>query len=394
MGFGKDESLKARIPGFRQRAMGQSTERFTRKSSGGGGGGFREKLILPLNNPTPFILIPGEYPYHEVVKKGGNEYDVIKKSYEYFCYDLHETAWNQGGKKIVRTANCSGGVFKDVKGKREKCVGCDEFWKDITSGKKKARISKRNMSAFTALHFAWYHKTEQRNGKGELVTNDEGKPYHNWEPCDGRGCENCRTNVEKEFGKRRHWSLGKGHWDVLINIYAKRIGESCKSCRTKNSIGPALAWICDTKKDGCGEPLIEMETTSYKDEEIDHLVSHTMRCSLCGVNEMPDEYISCNNCSDPVRADLFDVVMKGNRRQASGDTTQTALEIIDWDFPEDLGEEYLKLIKDLGRPMDLEKLFSPTPLEVQERHFLFGEGSQREPEEASRAYGGNTSYSR
>jgi len=362
MAFGKDKSVLGQVANrstansFRQSAAQTQANRTSRGSGG------RIPYWLNKYQPSKHALdtirvILGEYEFEEVDQSG----DLLKKKEPYFPYTEHFSKRHNAG------AICSAGPFGRFKNKANPCVGCSEFFAGMTTdekGKKqKGYMSKRDLIALTILDYAPYHKTPQVNNDGSVRANDSGQPYYNWTKCEGRGCEGCGQQLEVKQGHRLHWSMGTAHWNTLMDAN-ELIGASCVGCGSKDCI-TCLAWLCS----GCGEALIDMSTTSYKDEEINKMTRKPMRCASCKKEDFPQEFIECSNCTPagrtPTRATVFDVDIKVKRVEDPNGGNQTTLSISSWSEPRPVDKQYVEMAK----PMKLDEIFAPTPLADQEEKF-------------------------
>lgn len=382
MAFGKDPKMLERVGSFQQRARSFTSRREETRGqrSGGGGGGHGARFSNQFKPSTTDIevgrLIPGQYQIQSVDKNG----TLVTETLEYMPFTEHYDG---------RTGNssiCSAGPFYFRKDKRDSCEGCDLHWstreKDA-KGQMKSRVSRREMYAFNWLDYSTFYKVEQRDKKtGAIKTNPQsGDPYWHWVKATGQYAGVKRENREATKGRLLHWSMGHTHYNALLE-YDGFIGKSCTSCGTKDSI-ESVAWLCPS----CNEPLIILEETELDPKEIQKLVAQEMHCNACNTSGVPYEYIECTGsnkdgspCINPVRACIFDVDLSVKRLEGTGDSNATQLLITNWSAPCPIDPVY----ESIAKPMDLPKIFAPTPLEVQK--IMFQSVGSVSPETAARPY--------
>lgn len=369
MAFGKNNSNLASMPGFRQQARAQQAAR--PKFTGGGGSIFRNRFQPSTEEPDSIRILRGHYE----VEIGQQDGSILKQTLYYFPYTEHF----HGGLK--KSAICSAGPLGMFKGKGQPCLGHEIYWEDRNNGKKhnQVRISMRELWAFTILHYAPYAKMEQRDDQGNIRTNDQGQPYWDWERVFPHERMKYQGKEMRDFNVM-HWSLGFNHSNTLME-YDKEIGKSCKSCGGRDTI-ICEAWTCRN----CGEALIEPATTTFSPKEIDDLTAKQVRCASCGHEDFLQEIISCGQCSNAARAEIFDVDLQVKRVKPSDGGNQTTLMISSWSNPRPIDQRYAEF----ARPLALDKIFQPTPYEKQVE--LFGGAGSRSPvnsQQLSRPYGGS-----
>lgn len=364
MAFGKSRPNM----NFRQRAKGSTT-----RPKGGGKSApfFINRYQPPMSPSTDLVrLIPGSYPALMLSERGEYVLDEagqpISYNDPYLKYKLHY----HGSKK--RSAVCAGGPLKDVKGKADPCNGCDWFWyeydiRKANNSERPKSMSRRDMWAFTVLVMAPFHKTNDVDEHGNLRLRDDGKtPFYHWEKCQGRGCEGCAQGLESKEGHRQHWSMGFNHFNNLLDSNIE-IGSNCRVCGQMGCI-LSLAWICQNPQ--CGEAVIDMATSTLKDEEIDKLTSFEAICPHCQQKGFLSEIFECSNCKsagkEGDRSTLFDENLTVKRVPGAEDTNQTTLNIVRSSGPVPIDPKYKD---DLRKPLPLDKIFEPTDAARQESLF-------------------------
>jgi len=377
MAFGKDPSHSANIPTFRQQGRAQQAAR--PKSVGYVKPYFIDAFKPSTDDPDQVRVLKGRYEVQIGQPDGSLITQVLY--YQPYCEHFHGT--------MKKGFMCSAGPFSAIRDKREPCMGCDQYWAARAAGNKNGPMSKRDMYAFTVLHYAPYAKVEQIDRTtGQVRTNTQGEPYTEWhrvfphERAKYAGREMCDARV-------LHWSLGFGHWNTLME-YDKEIGRSCKSCGGRDTI-KMVAWTCDVDCGGCGEALIEGDTTTLSPKEIDELTGAPVKCGACGHVGLLKEMVDCTNCDHGERAEIFDVDLNVKRIADPNGGNANTLGITSWSNPRPIDARYIEIAK----PMDLAKIFAATPIEKQGELLGFqgGGGGGRQPVTAgqhSRAFQGPT----
>lgn len=357
MAFGKDPSQMGNIAGFRGQA--QNYEKTRARNAGGGGSKptWLDAFKPSTTEPDEIRILRGVYEVEVGLQDGSIQTQVLP----YMPYTEHF----HGG--LRKGSVCSAGPLAAFKDKRDPCRGCDIFWaeKSANRGNKKGgAMSKRDMYSFSILHYAPYALVEQVGTDMQVRTDNEGKPYMNWTRILPHEVHSPKfQGRERRDAQVLHWDIGYGHWNTLLE-YDKEIGKSCVSCGGRDSI-KCEAWVCQH----CGEALIEMDSTTHTTKEIEDLTSGDVRCAHCQEVGRLNEIISCTSCGSARRADIFDVDMRVKRVADPKGGNQTTLMIPGWSNPRGIDQRFA----DFAKPMDLKKIFTPTPMEKQEE--LYGAGS-------------------
>lgn len=354
MAFGKDPRVLETVQSFRAEARNFEKERA--RNSGGTGGGARPTWIdqfKPSIDGTDKIrLLRGQYE----VEYGDSNGQVLKRVQSFYPFIQHYHATRE------KYSICSAGPLANFKGKADPCRGCTQFWDEKMANKgtkKSGAMSRRDMYSFSILHYAPYAYVEQVDRDGKVRTNENGEPYMSWVRVFPHEMSKFAGREMRE-AHLLHWDMGYAHYSTLLE-YDEEIGRSCRSCGGRNSI-QLEAWTCTA----CGEALIERNTT-YSPKEVKDLTSGEVRCAHCQHVGMLQEYVSCTQCKNGLRADIFDVDIEIKRKsdaQRGGNATQ--LIITSWSDPHPIDQRFT----DIAKPMDLPKIFRPTPMEKQED--LFG----------------------
>jgi len=377
--FGKDPTRLGRVPAFGG-SLNQRATAFKDHSRGPRttrGRRFSDEYKPPMGPHALDVgrLLPGNYTVQIAGDEKGES--LAEVQLEFFPFVEHFDG------RTNKSSVCSGGPLHNFKGKRDDCRGCDMFYEGLGAPKGTTkRMSKRDMFVFNFLHMAPYHKVESLDqNTGQIRVNERGEPYYDWHPCEGRTCTACKAGKETKHGRVRPWPMGYSHFNTLIEAYNPLVGNSCASCGTKNSIR-SIAWVCPVE--GCGEAIIDLSTTTMTDADIAKIVMREIECPACKNRVMAQEMYECTACGNARRASIFDVnihVQRINNSKEGGN--QTTLMVTDWSHPCPIDPSFTEIAK----PLPLDKMYAPTPLEVQDRLFE-AQGAGPVTNQGYRPYGG------
>jgi len=374
MGFGKErEGLNAVSPyganvSFQQRTaffLKQQSEQKQRKGAGGNLYGDKFKPTMEVNQLDEGRLIKGAYEYIGC-DRNKNTY---KHLLEYWPYISHYDGREE------RSSICSGGIFHNFKDARDPCHGCDLFWSTRETGpdgkKKKGRVSKSDQYAFNWLHYHPYHKIPQVDREtGQAKMNAEtNEPYYEWVQCDGRLCKICPQNVETVPARLLKWEMGIQHFTALTVEYQSQVGNTCKSCGTRDSIS-TIAYVCSNE--ACGEAVIDMRDTTLSDADIIKIKNEPATCTQCKKESWLTEIMQCSNCSTPDRSTIFDVDLKVRRMPMSDGSNGTQLIVSSWSAPHPIDPRYVVYAE---KTFDMPRIYQPSDLEFQARQFRITGGA-------------------
>lgn len=350
MAYGKDPKVLDEIPSFRQSSALEESLR--PKRGGGGGGGVRPYYFDTFkpshDQPDTIRVIQGKYDCLIGTQDGEL---VMQPGLSYYSYIEHYHATAR------RSIICSAGPFGAFKGKAEPCYGHEMFWADKSAGKKNGPMSMSEKKSFSVLHYATYARTEQIGPDGKEKRNSEGEPYMEWvRVLDHERNLPKYASKEKVEARMLHWDMNYSHWNTLLD-YAKEIGKSCVSCQSRDTVSWD-AWVCEN----CGEALIEKLTTTLSPKEIDEITLSKVRCGKCTHVGYLQEILSCSSCPKGKRAEIFDVDMYVKVvADPTGRSKATTLAITGWSNPRPVDARFA----DIAKPLDLPKIFTPTPYEKQ-----------------------------
>ena len=343
MAYGKDASALPVANSFRQ---GAGYIQASRPKFGGSNTGERwaNSFRPSLDTPDEIRLIKGDYEMLLANETGGIE----KLQLYYYMHTEHYHA------TLKKSAICSAGPAHAFKNLRGPCHGCDMFWEGREQGRNSGPMSKRDLYDVNVLHFAPYGKIEQVDKiTGKVRTDSAGKPYYSWQRILHHERQKFQGKEMREM-HMMHWSLGYGHWQVLLD-YDKFVGQSCKSCRGMETIVPE-AYACPR----CGVVVIDINTTQLSPTQIEETTRKICKCPKCGAEVFLQEHVSCKECKQGARATLFDVHLK-LKRIPGANSTQNTLAILGWEWARPIPQHLASIVV----PMDFPKIFAPDSLETQ-----------------------------
>jgi len=359
MAFGKSKLDVASTGGWRQRRGVLNNQRkqvFGGGRSGGGvdnGARFRN-VYRPTKGKSDLIrIVPGSYSVERAVEMESGELAVITDTLEYYECIEHRA-------KSGHTTICSAGPLWMRKKGAKPCEGCAVYWSaPITNGKRKSRIGRRDISVFTVLAYGPFINIEQVDKNGVIRCDKEGKPYYEWVPK----YHNHPPAKEEKLGHLMHWSVGFGHMGV-IEGYDDLIGKMCKNCGTEDSVYREVL-LCQE----CETDLVDCDNTKLSEEQQNNMLVEPVECTHCGHVAPLKEHLGCRACNTAERTTVFDVDIKVMRLD-KGDTTQLIFQ--SWSKPHPVDPQYAELAK----PLPLDKIYAPTPLETQRKWFGISEPTQ------------------
>jgi len=377
MAFGKNNEALKKMS-LRQK-MRMGSKRAPKTGGGRAAPYFVNRYEPPVTGPSDIIrLIPGEFAM-PVVDQDNRDYlydetgKVVEMVYPFYRY----INYFHGGKK--RGCIGSEGALGEFKGKGDPCIAADWYWwewrqRQITGDKDHPKaMSRGDKWAFTVVVEAPFYQVPQiDNVTKQLRINPNTKePYTDWRKGSVRGNdEYAAAGYKRKEGHRQHWSLSYGHFRVLTE-YEDTLARHCRTCGGNNTISE-IALLCQN----CGEAIVVMAETALSDEELIRMRDEAVQCPHCKHNGFLESMIECSGCSKPESATLFDFDLEVKRvPNSDGGGKQTALQILRAIGPRPLPAKYGE---DLRKPLDLKKIFAPTPLAEQEKTF----GLPPEDEEA------------
>jgi len=350
MAFGKDPNGVVGMASFRQMAAHHQA---AKPKSGGNGNGAqwadRYKLSVTVDE---IQILRGSYDVQTVDQNGTIENHKLP----YFMHVEHYNA------TLKKGAICSAGPAHAFKHLRGECRGCDMFWAGKEQDKKGGPMSKRDVYSFSILHYAPYAKMEVIDkNTGDIRKDSEGKPFYAWQ----RMMPQERHKYQgKELRQAHllHWPMGSNFLSTLLN-YDQHIGQSCRNCGGRDSIKSDW-WGCQY----CNEPIIDMHSSDLPSEQIYSITNEPCRCPKCGNMGMLKEYVSCSNCDNAVRAELFDVRLKVQLSKGA-QPTQNQLIVVSWSNPAPIPAQYASI----AVPLDLPKIYAPDSIERQIQIWQLGD---------------------
>lgn len=379
MAFGKNNANLQNIS-LRQK-MRMGSKRAPKSGGGRTAPYYVNRYEPPITGPADIIrLIPGAFPM-PVVDQDNRDYlydesgAVVQMVYPFFRY----VNYFHGSKK--RGCIGSEGALGEFKGKGEPCIAADWYWwewrqRQNTGNKDHPKaMSRGDKWAFTVVVEAPFYQVPQLDDNGKVRINPKTRePYYDWRKGSVRGNDEfAAAGYKRKEGHRQHWSLSYGHFRVLTE-YEDTLSRHCRNCGGNNTISE-LALLCQ----GCGEAIVIMDETSLSDDEITRMRDEAVQCPHCKHNGFLESMIECSGCDKPESATLFDFDLEVKRvPNSDGGGKQTALQILRAIGPRPLPAKYGE---DLRKPLELSKIFAPTPLDEQEKLFGLPPMDDEEPQQ-------------
>lgn len=369
MAFGKARPAATGKMNLRQQ-MKRSTQRAPRGGGGGGGGNFRNRYLPPTSGPADIIrILPGAYPTPRIDTDNRDYFyndagQIITDLTPYWKYVDYFHGVKQRG---VIGSEGPLGMFK---GKGDPCLAADWYWwewrqRNKNKSKHPNAMRRSEKWAFSVLVQAPFYKVPDRDASGnDKINPNTHEPYYSWLKGSKRGNdEYAAAGYERKEGHVMHWSMTYAHWAVLQE-FADSLSKNCRTCGGTDTI-EELAFICQH----CGEAVVDMQSTSLDEEDLERLRTEEARCPHCGATDYLEDMVECKNCDHGEPATLFDFDLKVKRVEttAKDGGNQTALQITGAMGPRPIADAYGE---DLRQPLDLPKVFTPDSMERQES--LFG----------------------
>ena len=166
-------------------------------------------------------------------------------------------------------------------------------------------------------------------------------------------------NFRHHFGHNMHWTMGTEHLEML-GKFDDDLRTYCGNCASKMLCSKMLCTSCETP--------MTIETLEGEDINIERKKIRT--CKSCGDKCEFFPVYDCPDCGEPKegRLTLFDIrIMK----EKVGEK-KSVLRVLAVRMPgakDDAGRARIKEL--LDSPLDLSKIFTPTPVEIQAK--LLGE---------------------
>lgn len=313
----------------------------------------------PQDHDRTVRLIPGSYE-QEV---SYDDETVEKEVFEYYIFREHYKKMdnNRGIGAICH----AGPLYKNKKEAGE-CPGCDIFWQDVRERREKRnrgdktkgpnRISLRDQYAFTVWDYGLWLKIPDTDGKGNVRTDKDGKPYTSWVMA--RSDDQRQHQYEHKWGNLLAWPMGETYKDSILQYNDRAVSCDCASCGTQGSI-QVTSKICGNPN--CEYPVYDPSETVLSPEKLESLENAPFECPACKKASFVNEMISCAVCEQnglqPRRASVFDIDLQVTSVKA-GNGNQTILQILNRSQPRPLQvpEESLAAIQ----PLDLIKKFAST----------------------------------
>jgi len=395
--------------------MAMSTFRRNTKSEqkkGGKGlrGNWREQFRLPKGQPTPFVLISGEYPdpnpqqeMVEIDPATGQYVPPVVPYWKWLKHRLKGVNQNTGKQKFIDEP-CSRGWDKHAP---KPCAGCAA----MESGDK--RITLGEAYSMGLVHLVVYHRHPLVDPKkGPVMKKDNSGPVMVDSECLGKACNFCRllsgqppvlqqnefwpnydrNTIQNVFGSRRYLEIGSGHLGD-IGEWDSQVGSRCGGIAfVKDAAGQ---YILDQNGNAipkgrcnnfltidsyncpkCGNVLIDTAADPRTPAQLEELATKKYPCHVCQQPVFMKEVNSCDaGCSGVQVHGIFDGVIQGVRQ---GEDTQSHLVLAGFVSVEEFestlhpsvralfqGKTLRQRIEELAKPYEFSELYKPKSLEEQ-----------------------------
>jgi len=313
----------------------QNTLRDARRTSKqkrgkGGGGGFSDRWAPPKSDdgeePEEIVLFKGEYKMPVKVGKKGAVKELERAYYLLFEHGRKtRNGW--------RSATCSAGMrLAVVDGEMELTYGDDPCPSCYHIDDGAGDINRRLMHVFNLITLGYWHLVDSDR------TDDQGKPYKDWVPCEGRRCSMCKDGLKKHYGRRRFWEMGKRFIEQILTHAETILAKNCR-CGGKLEV---VGFECPN----CGDVMVDLDDDPMDKKEINKFRAAPQRCPHCKKTDYPEAVTECDSCNDPTPLDIWDVKYQIMR---TGTGTDTSLMISNWEI---LEEEEREKIQGLMKPYD------------------------------------------
>jgi ribosomal protein L37E len=369
MAFGKDENNKTRLQGtFSQRAaLTRRLENAGREGGGGKAPAYWRDNFKPNEIADTIRCIQGEYQVQEIDEATG---ELVMSVLPYLpCMEHYHGSLKRG-------ALCSAGPYHMNRNKRSPCHGCDMFWEDFEIRKQRSaelgtkvnnpkRIGKSNKYVITVLDTGMFYESESIDSKtGQPRVNKDGKPFMDWHKLRYANDPMAQGKKMKQ-GMVMPWAMNNTEFELLQSFSEKNIGTCCSGCGTwGHAMSPTLQtlqYVCQ----GCSNVLIDKQTSTIPPNQIDEIVKLPIGCQRCGQRNFALEVVHCPTCvqkgTTPRRSSLWDVDIQVRLVKSLKDPKKHELMIDGYSAPMPINQQF----EDIAKPLDLVKIYAPTPLDQQ-----------------------------
>lgn len=343
-----DELYEDALANMEESAQLRASTSSPRKNSGSGGS-WTQRFNAPSGDedPAQIVLVPGDYEIALQHPKGlkGKALKIKRR------YGIVNRHYNATKRKYAR---CIAGLRRDRVGPQyfivpghNDCPSC----KLIEDGA--AYLQTRKLHVFSMVLLDHFHLVDTEK------TNREGKPFQEYEECQGKRCKLCKKGVKRVFGKRMYWPLGPMHAGQLGDIARKQLSRNC-ACGGK--IRP-IAFECPS----CGATLRDLDDEPFDTKkELAQFRAQEHECDNCDYKGPFIEIPLCSDCNKAQPLGLFNTKLEV---YMAGSGTQSSLQVSDF---EPLTVELKAKIKSAMIPFNLDKVWDFKPLDAEEHSKLMG----------------------
>jgi hypothetical protein len=410
---------------FRRSVQAETSKK---KGGKGGRGNWRERMKLPQEAPTAFIIQSHEFldkhPPSDMIEIDPTTGQPLPVKNPYYKYIKHtrKVAAGPGKNPFYREQPCSAG---DDPHNPQPCVGC------MAMDRQDPSVKRGDSYNVGIVHLALYHKVPAIDPeKGQLKRKDGSDILNDYE-CLGADCNYCRVlrgeapvlkgneffpqlhpqSIQTVFGGRRYLEVGSGHLGDL-GSWMKQVEMKCGGTRqAKDPQGTPYLTRCNSQLtvDGytcstCNSPVVDKQHVPPTPEGREEILGKKVACYNCKRPTFVKPHYACSVCGNAVVNSLFDGVAWGMRQ---GEGTNSHMTLVQFDTLEDfdntippqykalLGTTSLKdRIAELNVQYDFEAMNQPKSLDEQAKAFgydlkqLMGnQGGYSAPQQQFQPYG-------
>ena len=360
-----EETMPSPFTGYKSSLSSRLNRDVIRNRTSAGGGSsslrWRARWVPPKEKTTRIRITRGAYTDF---KGDVNEYHT---HFEHFIT------------RSRRSVICSKNYVMEndilVPTKDSKCLACDAYEAEEQG------INHRQVYKFNMIHLDWYHEVPAFDKQGRPILfkhgKNKGKQATNQVPCEGRRCQYCREGLDKTFGRKAYWPVGRGHLQDLGGIVTE-IERECINCA--DGMLEVAAYTCMK----CYHALIEMDDTNKSNEQIDEIVAIPQECPNCGHVDYLEKQVECDKCEDGKPLSLFDCDLEIKR---TGEGTNSTIQIPRWHIC-DLDPRVEKMVK----PFAFDKMFKPDTFEEQAKALRIENPYKGDEQQHSEDYDNEANY--
>jgi hypothetical protein len=375
-----DSFMKTRSAGAlgSPRLGDQGRRRMEQNKRAGGGGKFAEgQFDRFFPGETPIWINISPYAQYEQEIWDRKDKQVVTTVTTWYETMKHYVARNKGrtdrhGKRLDTEFICSCGPHRKLP-----CWGCAirtnhfqmldaiEAEKGIRPDKE-APISRMSQFSLAITVMEKIYAIPLRNKDGTIrKAKSNGQIIYRYMPAP---IAEARDDVDDSelagfkyhFGHRMHWTMGPQELNILIDADDK-MKNRCANCAGELVASKMVCTSCSTVMD-LGRMVSDVDLTTARNK--------VRTCTACGDKAPFMPQIECADCGDAAEGRLTSFDLRITRKKINDKyiTEIVAIRVPGAPGNKDDHERAMKLI---AEPLDLSKIFAPTPLDRQK--YICGE---------------------